>query len=41
VDDFRQVFGESPGRIISVGVMTDSDDLKNRAEAWFGDITLA
>jgi hypothetical protein len=41
VDDFRAVFGETPpGRITSVGVLTDSDDLKNQVEAWYGDIGL-
>jgi hypothetical protein len=39
VDDYRRVFGEPPGRILGVGVLTDSDDLKMRAEAWFGDLT--
>lgn len=40
-DDYRRVFGESaPGHVIGVGVMTDSDDLKNHAEAWYADIGL-
>ncbi|RZI84384.1 MAG: DUF3047 domain-containing protein [Rubrivivax sp.] len=39
VDDFKAVFGEAPGRIINVGLLTDSDDLKNRMEAWYGDIS--
>ena len=41
VDDFVKVFGQlPPGRISSVGVLTDSDDLKNQVEAWYGDIGL-
>ena len=41
LDDYRRVFGEAPsGPITSVGVLTDSDDLKNHAEAWYGDIGL-
>jgi hypothetical protein len=41
VDDYRRVFGEAPsGPIVSVGVLTDSDDLKNHVEAWYGDIGL-
>jgi hypothetical protein len=41
LDDYRRVFGEAAsGHIISVGVLTDSDDLKNHAEAWYGDIGL-
>ena len=40
-DDFARVFGQvPPGRIVSVGVLTDSDDLKNEVEAWYGDIGL-
>jgi hypothetical protein len=38
--DFERAFGEPPGRITSVGLMTDSDDLKNHVEAWYGDIGL-
>lgn len=38
--DYEAVFGEPPpGRIIDVGLLTDSDDLKNRIEAWYGDIS--
>lgn len=40
VEDFRRVFGEEPGRVSSVGVLCDSDDLGNRNEAWFGDFAL-
>ena len=38
-EDFKQIFGVSPpGIISSVGVLTDSDDLKNTAEGWYGDM---
>ena len=41
LEDYRRVFGEAPmGHITSVGVLTDSDDLKNHVEAWYGDIGL-
>ena len=41
LDDFQRVFGEpAPGHIIGIGVMTDSDDLKNHVEAWYADIGL-
>ncbi len=41
VEDFTRVFGHAPpGHISSVGVLTDSDDLKNQVEAWYGDIGL-
>ncbi len=41
VADFQRVFGEAPGAISSVGVLTDSDRLKLDLEAWYGDISLS
>lgn len=42
VEDFRQIFGvPPPGIISSVGVLTDSDDLKNSVEAWYGDMAFS
>lgn len=41
VADYRRVFGEAPGPVIGVGVLTDADALKLDLEAWYGDITLA
>ena len=38
VEDYRRVFGGEPGRILSVGLLTDSDDLKSHSEAWYGDL---
>jgi hypothetical protein len=38
VEDYRRVFGSEPGRIRSVAVLTDSDDLKTHSEAWYGDL---
>ncbi|WP_158219952.1 DUF3047 domain-containing protein [Ideonella sp. A 288] len=40
VADYAKVFGEAPGRIDSVGVLTDSEALKLDLEAFYGDITL-
>ena len=40
VADYRRVFGEAPGSIIGVGVLTDADALKTQLEAWYGDISL-
>ncbi len=40
VDDYRRAFGEAPGTIISIGVMNDSDDLRQQSESFFGDIAL-
>lgn len=39
--DYRRVYGEAPGTIIGVGVLTDADAMKLQFEAWYGDITLA
>ena len=41
VADYQRVFGEAPGNISGVGVLTDADALKIELEAWYGDITLA
>ena len=38
VEDYRRVFGGEPGRVLSVGLLTDSDDLKSHSEAWYGDL---
>ena len=40
VADFQRVYGEPPGRLLGVGVLTDSDDLKGTAEAWYGDLVI-
>lgn len=39
-DDFRRAFGEDPGPVESVGLMTDSDDLRVPLQTWYGDIRL-
>lgn len=36
--DYRRAFGEEPGALIGVAVMTDSDNTQSRAEAWYGEI---
>lgn len=38
--DYRKAFGAEPGKILAVGLMTDTDNTKSRAEAWYGDIFL-
>jgi len=40
-EDYRRLFGAEPGRIRSVGVLTDSDDLQVDVKAWYGDISLS
>lgn len=38
--DFRKSFGEPPGRLLYVGLMTDSDNTRSMAEAWYGEVRL-
>lgn len=38
--DYRKAFGTDPGRVVAVGIMTDTDNTKSQAEAWYGDIAL-
>ncbi|MDQ3186066.1 MAG: DUF3047 domain-containing protein [Pseudomonadota bacterium] len=36
--DYRRLFGEEPGRVDAVAIMTDSDNTGTTARAWYGDI---
>lgn len=38
VEDYRRAFGEEPGEIHAVGVMTDTDNTASEAIAYYGDI---
>ncbi len=38
IDDYKKAFGEDPPRINGVAIMTDSDDTKGSATAYYGDI---
>jgi hypothetical protein len=40
-EDFRRAFGEDPGPLVGIAVMTDADNTRSRAEAWYGPIELA
>jgi Protein of unknown function (DUF3047) len=40
VNDFKRAFGELPGQIISIAVMTDSNRTETEAIAYYGDIVL-
>jgi hypothetical protein len=40
VEDYRRAFGEEPGDIVSVGVLTDADNTRHVARAYYGDIRL-
>jgi hypothetical protein len=38
--DFEQAFGEPPGALLGVGLMTDTDNTRSNAHAWYGPVTL-
>lgn len=38
--DFEAAFGEAPGALLGVGIMTDSDNTRSKAQAWYGTIRL-
>ena len=38
--DFEKAFGEPPGALVGVGLMTDSDNTRSHAKAWYGTIQL-
>jgi hypothetical protein len=39
LEDYKRAFGEEPGRIISIAIMTDTDNTGENAHAYYGDIT--
>jgi hypothetical protein len=39
--DYRSAFGEDPGLLTSIGVMTDSNNTGENVRAWFGSIKLS
>ncbi len=38
--DYRKFFGEEPPRLGGIAIMTDTDNTKDEATAWYGDIFL-
>jgi len=38
LEDFRRAFGEEPGTVISVGILTENEDAKREMEAYYGDL---
>jgi hypothetical protein len=38
--DYQRAFGADPGRVLAVGIMTDTDNTKSQAESWYGDIAI-
>jgi Protein of unknown function (DUF3047) len=39
--DFLQAFGEPPGPLLAVALMTDTDNTQSRLKAWYGALTLS
>jgi len=40
VDDFKRAFGEEPGNVTSLELMTDTDNTGADAQAYYGDVTV-
>lgn len=38
--DYRRAFGEEPGPLLAVALMTDADNTRSKAEAWYSDVAL-
>jgi hypothetical protein len=38
--DFEKAFGEAPGRLVGIAIMTDADNTRSNVRAWYGDIHL-
>lgn len=36
--DYQRAFGEAPGDVLGIALMTDSDNTQSTATAWYGDI---
>jgi hypothetical protein len=39
--DFEQAFHEAPGALVGIAIMTDSDNTRTRAQAWYGPVALS
>ncbi len=38
--DYETAFGEAPGALVGIGIMTDSDNTRSNTRAWYGPVTL-
>ena len=38
--DFERAFGEPPGALVGIGIMSDSDNTRTTAQAWYGPVRL-
>ena len=40
-EDYKKAFGEEPKEVISLAIMTDTDNTRSMAESYFGDIVVS
>ena len=38
--DYERAFGEAPGALVGIGIMSDSDNTRSTAQAWYGPVRL-
>lgn len=38
--DFEQAFGEAPGTLLGLAIMTDTDNTRSQARSWYGPVRL-
>ena len=38
--DYQAAFGEEPGALVGIGIMSDSDNTRSTTKAWYGPVTL-
>jgi hypothetical protein len=38
--DYRNAYGEAPGEVIGIALLTDTDNTKSETKAFYGDIEL-
>jgi hypothetical protein len=38
--DYERAFGEAPGALVGIGLMTDSDNTRSMARAWYGPVRM-
>ena len=41
LEDYRRAFGEEPWDIVAVGLMTDTDNTRQKAHCLYGDISFS
>jgi hypothetical protein len=39
--DFERAYGEPPGALVGIAIMTDTDNTRGQARAWYGAVTLS